>query len=173
MIRRNTQQATSHSTANVRSFSQQLYRKLAERSHFETAPSEIADLFALTLPTDQCREAIKNVIHSVLLKVTIEEAKKRCCYYSALSYAQWNNTGPGDPPDLTCWPILTRQLIIENLQDFIANDLNFAFYSNIINDYVSRCSILKNYVRYFSHFPIFIMVLGFLYLHRVKCLSAV
>jgi hypothetical protein len=51
----------------------------------------------------------------------VELARKNSPYYaSSDAYLRWNEVAPGAPPDLSCWPTLTRHDVKANLDGFVS-----------------------------------------------------
>lgn len=87
-------------------------------------PESLADLFRPAAYYDPFNQALLNTLHSYLLKRTVEHARRNTRFYAqAPEYERWNTVPDGDPPDLSCWPVINRQHVADRLQDFIAGDV--------------------------------------------------
>jgi hypothetical protein len=92
----------------------------------EGPPAEaLAELFRFTFGAKPESRALLNFVHGRLLRRTISHARSRTSFYAGEAYADWIETGAGEPPDLSCWPVLERPQVIERFDELIASDVTF------------------------------------------------
>ncbi|MBO6758930.1 MAG: hypothetical protein JJ902_21550 [Roseibium sp.] len=112
------------------SFERQFRRLLDEcapvvRSDRATALG-LADLFRFTFePGDQARTLL-HALQNMLLGETIRHARANTVFYAGPDYADGSERQLFRAPDLTCWPVLNRQTIIDNFNDFMSASATFS-----------------------------------------------
>lgn len=104
-------------------FGRELHERIAHEEVRLVKPSDLANLFCNTFRPSPKARLLLHALHNKLLRQTIEHARRATRYYSQEVYRAWCETDPGEPPDLTCWPIIKRQEVMDYFDDFLANDV--------------------------------------------------
>ncbi len=102
-------------------FAQELVRRLASVDRVE--PAALADLFRGTSGSSPYAHVLRNVLQKFLLERTLNHARRHTIYYRQNAYAELLSTKPEDPPVLDNLPLLRRATVVENFDDFIADDV--------------------------------------------------
>lgn len=112
------------SATEVEAFSRSLLEKLEQVE--SPPPEDLADLFGLTLRGFSPRKsALLATLHSFLLQRTVAHARRHTRYYADnAGYSVPIELVPGAAPDLSCWPLLEKQTVAENLETFLADDVH-------------------------------------------------
>jgi hypothetical protein len=111
---------------DVAAFASEVHRRLSELG--DSAPlraRDLAQLFQLTFRPSAESTALLHVLQTYLLRRTLDHARATTSFYSSGEYRDWITTAPHNPPDLSCWPILTRQAVAANDSALIARDVAF------------------------------------------------
>ncbi|HEY0377460.1 MAG TPA: hypothetical protein VGC87_10950 [Pyrinomonadaceae bacterium] len=109
-------------TVTSREFAGELKSRLEALDEIDA--ETLADLFRPAASYHPFHQALLHTLHSYLLKQTLAHARRNTQFYGqSPAYARWNPVPDGDPPDLSCWPVINRQHLIDHLHDFIAADV--------------------------------------------------
>jgi hypothetical protein len=109
-------------TVDSAAFVQRIERELDDAGELDGAT--LADLFGLCTAGGTLAPYLRHVLHRVLLKRTIAHATAHCRYYAERAvYREWIDTPIDRGPDLSCWPVLVREEVVNNLDDFLADDV--------------------------------------------------
>ena len=110
------------SKVNTKAFAKKLEEKFARLERIDAAG--LAELFRLCMLESSLQKTLHNTLKKILLKKTLEHASLHTKYYSETEdYKQWIDTDYGESPDLRCWPVLNRQLVVDNFDGFLADDV--------------------------------------------------
>lgn len=109
-------------SGDVGAFAQELTQRVKTLGPVEPAP--LAQLLHEAAVGRNWGRVVLNAIHTLLLRRTLEHARQNTMFYREVAaYARWSEVPPGCPPDLTCWPILSRHEVAENAEKLIAQDV--------------------------------------------------
>lgn len=87
-------------------------------------PEPLADLFNLAMSAGDLHGPVLNVLQAELLRRTLAHARGNTRFYAAEpAYAAWAPPPPGAPPRLDGLPTISRQMVADHLQDFLARDV--------------------------------------------------
>lgn len=93
----------------------------------EVRPEALAELFQVSLCHPTHGHILSNALRSFLIHRTVEHAVQQCRFYSSSVYEQeLPPTPPGEAPDITVWPVLTRADVTAYLPDILAKDMHVA-----------------------------------------------
>ncbi len=87
------------------------------------SPALLAELLRDASGAGEYATALRHVVQDYLLGLTIEHAREHTAYYRESVVGDWSPTTPGDPPSLESIPVLRRETVVENFDDFIADDV--------------------------------------------------
>ena len=105
---------------DIAEFSSTVRAKLDESLERSLDPGVLAELIGYTHQDSPYSSALLNTIHTALLRKTVTEARCGSKYYGGIdAYSAWKEPGAGHPADLTGWPLLVRQDVIENFYDLL------------------------------------------------------
>lgn len=111
-------------------FALELEGRLEALGEAPIEPESIAKLFGLTFGPSPRSRILGDVLRKALLRLTANHAHVHCRAYAESAYAEWIPTPPGEPADLSGWPIVRRTDVIERFDDFIADDRKLAIVSH-------------------------------------------
>jgi hypothetical protein len=107
------------------SFAVAVQGKLSACGDPQHAPLQFAELFRWSFSASADATILRHALQTELLKWTLRQACAQTHYYKQPVYRESVTTPPGAPPELGCWPVITRGDVIDNLTDICANDLTF------------------------------------------------
>ncbi len=105
-------------------FARELELRL-ERDAAHLGPRDLAELFRFTFEPGAQTAALLHTLHKSLLERTVARARAATEFYSRPVYEERCPTAPGDPPDLSCWPVIERRDVIERFDDLLARDVSY------------------------------------------------
>lgn len=105
--------------ADVEDFSATVRAKLDESLAADFDPAVLAELIGYTHMDSPYALPLLNTIHAALLKRTIAQARSGAAHYRDDAYSAWAEPRPGDAVDISGWPVLTRQDVIDNFGDLL------------------------------------------------------
>ncbi len=74
--------------------------------------------------------ALRHVLQKFLLASTLDHARQRTTYYRRNGYADWVPNADETAPNLDGIPLLRRETVVENFDDFLADDVTMCSVSH-------------------------------------------
>jgi phenylacetate-coenzyme A ligase PaaK-like adenylate-forming protein len=131
-------------TEASRKFAGELMSRLEESDEID--PETLADLFRPAADYQPFNQALLHTLHGYFLKRTIAHARRNTQFYGqSPEYARWNSVPDGDPPDLSCWPVINRQHVADNLHAFIATDVRLRSIAHTTGTTGATLSVYKSH----------------------------
>jgi hypothetical protein len=141
----------------VSEFAEQLRGMLSGSDRLGEHPEHLAALFRYTFQNSSHALALRYCLQTALLKATVERARAGCAFYASPVYREWAETPAGEAPDLSCWPVIDRQMIIDQFDDFLSSEVSYSFTCHTSGSTGPALSIYKSVEetrfirRYFEH----------------------